>query len=95
VIAYGGTRNRIAENASGDLRPLRDLADQLDGSGTVTLEVGGTTVRVDPTEPATFKLEGESDWSQGDSEAKQSIEFEPVWLREATTAEEGRLTVRE
>ncbi|WP_121821132.1 amphi-Trp domain-containing protein [Halostella salina] len=74
---------------------LRDLADQLDGGGDVTLDLGGSTVRLDPAEPVTFKLEGESDWSQGDTEAKQSIEFELVWWREAATAAEGRLDVRE
>jgi len=74
---------------------LRDLADQLDGGGDVTLDLGGTGVQMSPTEPVTFKLEGESDWSQGDTEAKQSIEFELVWWREAATAEEGSLDVQE
>jgi amphi-Trp domain-containing protein len=74
---------------------LRDLADQLDGGGDVTLDLGGTAVRVTPTEPVTFKLEGESDWTQGDSTAKQSIEFELVWWRDATTADEASLHVRE
>jgi amphi-Trp domain-containing protein len=73
---------------------LRDLADQLDGTGDVTLDLGGTTVRVAPTDPVTFKLEGESDWSEGDSTAKQSIEFELVWRRDADTAEAGALDVR-
>jgi hypothetical protein len=41
----------------------------------------------------TFKLEGESDWSEGDTEAKQSIEFELVWWCEAQTAEEGALDI--
>jgi hypothetical protein len=50
---------------------------------------------VNPTDPVTFKLEGESDWSEGDTEAKQSIEFELVWWREAQTADEGTLDVRE
>jgi amphi-Trp domain-containing protein len=72
---------------------LRDLADQLDGDGDVTLELGGRRVRVDPADPVTFKLEGESDWSPGDTEAKQSIEFELVWRRDARTAEEGALDV--
>ncbi|WP_277556058.1 amphi-Trp domain-containing protein [Halobaculum limi] len=72
---------------------LRDLADQLDGDGAVTLDLGGTGVRLNPTEPVTFKLEGESDWSEGDTEAKQSIEFELVWWRDATTADEGSLDV--
>lgn len=74
---------------------LRDLADQLDGEGEITLDLGGTSVRVDPTEPVTFKLEGESDWSEGQSEAKQSIEFELVWWREADTAEAGALDIQE
>lgn len=74
---------------------LRGLADQLDGGGDVTLDLGGKQVNLDPVDPITFKLEGESDWSEGDSEAKQSIEFELVWWREARTAEEGTLDVRE
>ncbi|WP_254524891.1 amphi-Trp domain-containing protein [Natrinema caseinilyticum] len=74
---------------------FRELADQLEGDGDVTLELEGQTVRLDPTEPVTFKLEGESDWSDGDTEAKQSIEFELVWWRAAETAEEGALDVRE
>jgi amphi-Trp domain-containing protein len=70
---------------------LRQLADQLDEDGAVTLDLGGQQVTLDPTEPITFKLEGESDWTEGDAEAKQSIEFEMVWWREAETAEEGSL----
>jgi len=73
---------------------LRDLADQLDGDDDVTLDLGGTTVQLHPTDPVTFKLEGESDWSDGDTEAKQSIEFELVWWRDAQTADEGALDVR-
>ena len=72
---------------------LRRLADQLETGGTVTLELGERRVDFDPTEPVTFKLEGESDWSAGDTEAKQSIELELVWWGEATTAEAGRLDV--
>ncbi|WP_255151090.1 amphi-Trp domain-containing protein [Halorarius halobius] len=74
---------------------LRELADQLDGGGEVTLDLGGTAVTLDPTDPVTFKLEGESDWSQGDTEAKQSIEFELVWRREATSPAEASLDVQE
>ena len=72
---------------------LRDLADQLDAGGAVDLELGGSRVSLDPTEPITFKLEGESDWQEGDTEAKQSIEFELVWWRPATTPAEGRLQI--
>jgi amphi-Trp domain-containing protein len=74
---------------------LRELADQLDGGEDVLLDLGGTTVQLNPTDPVTFKLEGESDWSEGDTEAKQSIEFELVWWRAASTPEEGTLDVRE
>jgi amphi-Trp domain-containing protein len=74
---------------------LRDLADQLDDDGPVTLELGGQQVTLDPADELTFKLEGESDWSEGDSQAKQSIEFELVWWREATTPQEGTLTADE
>ncbi|WP_152041143.1 amphi-Trp domain-containing protein [Salinigranum salinum] len=72
---------------------LRGLADQLDEDGPVTLELGNQRVTLDPTEPITFKLEGESDWTEGDTEAKQSIEFELVWWREAQTADEGQLDI--
>jgi len=72
---------------------LRQLADQLDGGGPVTLEVGNRRVDLDPVDPITFKLEGESDWTEGETTAKQSIEFELVWWREARTAEEGALNV--
>ncbi|WP_436928113.1 amphi-Trp domain-containing protein [Halosimplex amylolyticum] len=72
---------------------LRELAEQLDGDDAVTLELGGKQVQLGPTNPVTFKLEGESDWSEGDTEAKQSIEFELVWWREAQSAEEGTLDI--
>ena len=74
---------------------LRQLADQLDGGGAVMLELGDQRVDLDPVDPITFKLEGESDWAEGDMEAKQSIEFELVWWREAQTAEEGALNIEQ
>jgi amphi-Trp domain-containing protein len=72
---------------------LRGLADQLDDGDAVSLELGGRRVSLDPVDPITFKLEGESDWSEGDSQAKQSIEFELVWWTDAQSADEGSLTV--
>lgn len=72
---------------------LREFADQLEGDGPVTLDLGGQSVTVEPAEPVTLKMEGESDWSSGDAQAKQSVEFELVWWRDATTAEEGALDV--
>lgn len=80
------TRAEIADS-------LRDLADQLDGGGEVTLALGGSTVSVDPVDPVTFKLEGESDWSAGDPQAKQSIEIELVWWRDVADAAEASLDV--
>jgi amphi-Trp domain-containing protein len=74
---------------------LRNFADQLEADGTVTLDLGERLVSLDPTEPVTFKLEGESDWSDGDTQAKESIEFELVWWRDAETRAEARLDVRE
>lgn len=73
---------------------LRDLAEQLDASGAIRLDLGRKTVHLTPTNPVTFKLEGESDWSEGDTQAKQSIEFELVWWTDAKTPEEGTLDVR-
>jgi amphi-Trp domain-containing protein len=72
---------------------LRQFADQLDADGPVTLDVGGRLVELDPIDPVTMKLEGESDWSEGDARAKQSIELEFVWWRDATTADEAALSV--
>jgi len=73
---------------------LRELADQLAAGDAVTLEVGDTTVAVTPTEPVTVKLEGESDWSPGDTEAKQSIEIELVWWQPATSAADAALDIQ-
>ncbi|WP_121743497.1 amphi-Trp domain-containing protein [Natronorubrum halophilum] len=74
---------------------LRKLADQLGGGGDVTLELGGKEVLLNPSDPVTFTLEAESDWSDGDTKAKQRIEFELVWRREARTAEDAALSIRE
>jgi amphi-Trp domain-containing protein len=73
---------------------LVDLADQLDADGEVTLELDGTAVALDPADPVTMKLEGESDWATGETEAKQSIEIELVWRRPADSPEAAALDVR-
>lgn len=72
---------------------LRAFADRLEGDDGLALELGDRKVRLTPTEPVTFKLEGESDCPEGDTEAKQSTEFELVWRREVRTPEEGTLDV--
>lgn len=72
---------------------LRDLADQLETEGEVCLDLGGQDLVLNPTDPVTFKVEGESDWTEGDQEAKQSVELELVWWQEVTSPEEGRLTL--
>jgi amphi-Trp domain-containing protein len=74
---------------------LRELADQLDDGGEVTLELGSRRVTVDPAEPITLKLEGESDWAPGEPEAKQSIEFEMVWRRAVQADEDASLNVEQ
>lgn len=73
---------------------LRDLADQLESGGNVSLELGQQAVSLNPADPITFKLEGESEWTQGDPQAKQSIEFELVWRRDIPEGEDGSLGVR-
>lgn len=65
---------------------LRDLADQLDADGAVTLDLGGQQTTMDPTDPITLKLEAESDQSAGAAQAKESIEVELVWWRDTETA---------
>jgi amphi-Trp domain-containing protein len=80
------TRAEIADR-------FRAFADQLEAGGPVTLELGDRRVTLEPVEPITLKLEGESDWTSGDTEAKQSVEFELVWRRAAETAAEGELDV--
>ncbi|MUV56476.1 amphi-Trp domain-containing protein [Halogeometricum sp. CBA1124] len=72
---------------------LRELADQLDDDGEVTLELGNRRVTLEPVDPITFKLEGESDWAAGEPEAKQSIEFEMVWRRAVQGDEDASLNV--
>lgn len=72
---------------------LRQLAAELD-EGTLSLDVDGRTVTLEPVEPITLKREAESDWSEGDTEAKQSVELELVWRRPATTAAEAALGER-
>lgn len=81
----GRTRSEIASTFA---------SQRIDSTpGDVTLALGGKQVRPDPTDPVTFKSEGESDWSEGDTEAKRSIEFESVRWREARTPEEGTLDI--
>ncbi|HKJ58866.1 MAG TPA: amphi-Trp domain-containing protein [Halobacteriales archaeon] len=63
---------------------LRDLADEREGDGAFTLELGGQSVTLDPVDPVTLKMEGE--WGEGGAGDKESIEFELVWWQ-ATEAE--------
>ena len=64
---------------------LRDLADQLEGGGELSLELGGRSVALNPTEPVTLKMEGE--WGEGGTGRKESIEFELVWQQAVETSE--------
>lgn len=79
--------------ASGAAAEFRRLADGLE-EGTLSLDVDGRTVTLEPVEPITLKREAESDWSEGDTEAKQSVELELVWRRPATTPGEAALGER-
>jgi len=63
---------------------LRDLADDLEAGGELTLELGGRSVTLDPAETVTLKLEGE--WGEGGAGDEESIEFELVWRGAAETA---------
>lgn len=72
---------------------LHEFAAQLGGSGGGTLKLSGQQIPLNPTNPVTFKLEGESDWTEDDAEAKQSIEFELVCWRDAKTTGEGTLDI--
>ncbi len=74
---------------------LRDFADQLEADGTVTLELEEKVVTLDSTAPVSFTLEGESDWDEGNTETKESVEFELVWSRDAETVAEARLDGRD
>ena len=73
------TRTEIA-------RELRDLADQLEVGEQLQFDVGTTSVQLTPTDPITYKLAGEVDWTAGDTDANQRIEIELVWRRAAQTA---------
>ena len=64
---------------------LRDLVEKLESDGPFTLELGGQSVELDPTEPLTVKMEGE--WGEGGAGDKESIEFELVWRGAADTSE--------
>lgn len=78
------TRDEIATQ-------LREVAEQLEDGGPVEIGVGGSSVTLEPTEPITLKLEGESDWQEGDGETKESIELELVWRRAVAGAEDAAL----
>lgn len=66
---------------------LRELADQLEAGGDVTLELGGRSVALNPTEPLVLKMEGE--WDPSGTAGTESIEFELVWGPAADTGEAG------
>lgn len=90
MTEYETERQATANEAAAE---LRRLADELE-EGTLALDTDGPTVTLEPVEPITLKREAESDWSEGDTEAKQSVELELVWRRPATTAEEAALGER-
>lgn len=72
------TRAEVAEY-------LRNLAGKLEAEGDITLELGGRSVTVNPSEPLVLKLEGE--WDPSGKAGTESIEFELVWGPAADTGE--------
>lgn len=66
---------------------IRDLADQLEAGGEVTLELGGRSVSLTPAEPLVLKMEGE--WDTTGTAGTESIELELVWGPAADTGEAG------
>ncbi|WP_210424063.1 amphi-Trp domain-containing protein [Halorussus ruber] len=87
--ATGGLETESEKTRTEIATYLREFAEQLDSDGDVTLELADQQVQPNPTAPVTLKLEGESDWTEADTAAKQSIEFELVWWRDAETPEAG------
>lgn len=81
----GEVKIKAEKTRSDVLPPLRERADQLDDSGDITLTTGEQQVRLNPIERVTFELEDESNRSEGDTEAKRSIESELASWREART----------
>ena len=74
------TRAEVAEY-------LRDLAEKLEAEGEITLELGGPSVTVNPSEPLVLKLEGE--WDPTGTAGTESIELELVWGPAADIDEVG------
>lgn len=65
---------------------LRELADQLDGGGAVTLEFGAQSVTFEPAETIAYALETESEAAETGTGTEQSIEVEMRWEQETGTA---------
>lgn len=88
AVRYGTGGLETGENPCGDRDLLRELADQLDGDGPVRVALGGESAMLNPVDPITFELDGEPDREEGKTEAKRSVEYEPVRWRTAKTAED-------
>jgi len=83
-----------AQNTRGEVAPYRrQLADQLDEGGAVTLELGNQRVELGPADP--IRSRSNSKANRTGPRAIPSIEFELVWRQEAQTADEGSLNIEQ
>jgi hypothetical protein len=81
-----------AQNTRGEVAPYRrQLADQLDEGGAVTLELGNQRVSSAPP----IRSRSNSKANRTGPRAIPSIEFELVWRQEAQTAEEGSRNIEQ
>lgn len=67
------TRDEIADQ-------LETFANNLRGDGPVELEVGGTTVTVNPPETVEFEVEVEDEGEVIGDDVERSVEFELEWM---------------
>ena len=71
---------------------LRTVADRLDAGEDVTLEAGGESVTLTPTERPTFEVKAEREAERGGDE--YSVEFEIEWQEGENGSEGDDLAIR-
>lgn len=80
------------ENPRSAVAPYcQERAARSDDDGGIVFQSGGRQAQLPPTEPVTFRPDGELALSMGDTEAKRTTEFESVRRPEARTPAEGTL----
>ncbi|WP_435333594.1 amphi-Trp domain-containing protein [Haloarchaeobius sp. TZWWS8] len=68
---------------------FRDLADRLERTGPVALELDGDRAGADPTGDIQFSITGNADWEPGSAAATHRLVFELEWAVPATTEQEA------